>query len=524
MDLDVRLRALGEAVEAAEGRLNPDELAAARRVREQARSRLGIGGAHTVVALAGATGSGKSSLFNTLSGTSIATVGVRRPTTATAQACVWGAEDPEPLLDWVGVPRRHRLGSGDASLAGLVLLDLPDHDSVEVKHRVEVDRLVKVVDLLVWVLDPQKYADGAVHERYLAPLASHADVMLVTLSQADRLFPGDLQHCLADLRGLLRSDGLAEVPVLPISAVTGLGIAELRGLLAERVTGRRAAVARLEADVAASAASLGRYAGPDAPDAARAAERDDVIPALAAAAGVETVVRAVDRAHRFRASAATGWPPIRWVRKLRPDPLRRLRLPDRPTGAEGRSSLPPPSPADRARVSVAVRRYSEDVSAELPAPWPARVRDAALTAEAQLPDALDRAVASTDLGMERRPRWWGAVGAVQQALLLVALAGLVWLAALFGWTYLQLGSLPVPHVGRAPVPTLLLIVGVVGGLLLALLSRRLAGVGARRRARLARRRLHESIRHAAEMTVIAAVADVLAAYARFCEAVRRARE
>ena len=35
----------------------------------------------------------------------------------------------------------------------------------------ETDRYVGVADLLVWVLDPQKYADFAVHRRYLEPLA-----------------------------------------------------------------------------------------------------------------------------------------------------------------------------------------------------------------------------------------------------------------------------------------------------------------------------------------------------------------
>ena len=37
----------------------------------------------------------------------------------------------------------------------------------------EVDRLVQLVDMLVWVVDPQKYADAAIHDRYLKPLAQH---------------------------------------------------------------------------------------------------------------------------------------------------------------------------------------------------------------------------------------------------------------------------------------------------------------------------------------------------------------
>ena len=75
---------------------------------------------------------------------------------------------PDRLLDWLEVPRRHR-HAPEPALDGLVLLDLPDHDSVKLEHRLEVDRLVGLVDVLVWVLDPEKYADAAVHDRYLAP-------------------------------------------------------------------------------------------------------------------------------------------------------------------------------------------------------------------------------------------------------------------------------------------------------------------------------------------------------------------
>src|SRR5690606_39507694 len=152
-------------------------VAAAREVTGRAGVRRGLSVAHTVVALAGATGSGKSSLFNALAGAPVAKVGVMRPTTAAAQAAVWDPEGAGPLLDWLGVRRRHVVDPSadpaEREPGGLILLDLPDHDSIEASHRLEVNRLVGLVDLLVWVLDPQKYADAAVHERYLRPLARH---------------------------------------------------------------------------------------------------------------------------------------------------------------------------------------------------------------------------------------------------------------------------------------------------------------------------------------------------------------
>jgi hypothetical protein len=123
---------------------------------------------------------------------------VRRPTTGVTHACVWAAAEPAddpaggsdrpaaeagPLLDWLGVERRFT--RSDGGLAGLVLLDLPDFDSVEAAHRVEADRLLSIVDLFIWVLDPQKYADKVVHSRYLAPLRHHRDVTVVLLTQVD---------------------------------------------------------------------------------------------------------------------------------------------------------------------------------------------------------------------------------------------------------------------------------------------------------------------------------------------------
>jgi predicted GTPase len=160
-------------------------------VRTGARADLGT--MHTVVALAGATGSGKSSLFNAVAGFAISTVGVRRPTTSHPVACVWGS-GADPLLDWLQVPSRHRTvhdseleGGPGSAMTGLILLDMPDHDSRELAHRMDVDRLVDRIDLIVWVVDPQKYADEALHADYLRRLRGHDDVLVVVLNQADLL-------------------------------------------------------------------------------------------------------------------------------------------------------------------------------------------------------------------------------------------------------------------------------------------------------------------------------------------------
>src|SRR5688572_14784263 len=100
------MESLGEAVELARGKLEPEDVGAAAAVLDRAGQRAGLGLETTVVALGGPTGAGKSTLFNAIAGSELVAASRRRPTTAKAAAAVWG-DVPQPLLDWLGVPLRH---------------------------------------------------------------------------------------------------------------------------------------------------------------------------------------------------------------------------------------------------------------------------------------------------------------------------------------------------------------------------------------------------------------------------------
>jgi GTP-binding protein EngB required for normal cell division len=321
-NLDERLQALRQVVDIGRERFDPSLVDDARGVLERGTERMGFGKNVTVVALTGATGTGKSSLFNRLSGADLAPVGVLRPTTSAARAAVWG--EASEVLDWLGVARRH--GLSDPELDGLVLLDLPDHDSTEVDHRLEVDRLVQLVDVFAWIVDPQKYADSALHDGYLRPLATHAAVTVVVLNQVDRLTEAERRQCVSDLSRLLKVDGLHNVQVLSTSAVTGEGLDALRETIEARVREERAAAERLSADLDRLAARLAPLCGKAKAGGLNNEERERLIDALAAAGGVDVVVDALAQAHRRDAGLAMGWPFTRWLRRFRPDPLGRLHL------------------------------------------------------------------------------------------------------------------------------------------------------------------------------------------------------
>lgn len=523
-DVDTRIEGLRRAAEAARGRLDDDLVDEAAATAARAAERLSLTGGHTVVALAGATGSGKSSTFNALTGLDLAAIGVRRPTTSWTMACTWGGEPATELLDWLGVPARHQVirdsmleqGREDRDLEGLVLLDLPDHDSTEVSHHVEVDRLVKLADLLVWVLDPQKYADAAIHDRYLRPLATHKEIMLVVLNHIDTVPPERRTAMVDDVRRLLAEDGLEEVEVIATSAKRGDGIFELKRTIAKRVAAKKAVRARLMADVTSTASRMKQVNGDAKPgDVARGRSRE-LVDAFADAAGVPTVVSAVERSTRTRAKQATGWPVTSWLGKLRPDPLRRLHLDlgkdSKQLTALARGSVPEASPVQRARVDSAVRDVADDVAKELSPPWAAAVRRASVSRLPDLNDALDKAVVGTDLGVSRTPVWWRLVRALQWLLLLTAVGGGLWLAGLAVMGYLQLPAPETPSWQGLPVPTLMLLGGVVVGVALALLSRVFVSVSARSKARTAERRLRSAIEDVTERLVVEPIEAEVEAY------------
>ncbi|MFJ8748492.1 GTPase [Streptomyces sp. NPDC102441] len=392
-----RLDALRELVGLSRARLEGDTLAEAGRVLDEASARQRLSSRHTVVAVAGATGSGKSTLFNALAGVQISDTGLRRPTTSAPIACSW-TDGAAGLLDRLAIPgrlRRRPVQGGtatDEALQGLVLVDLPDHDSAATGHRDQVDRVLALVDAVIWVVDPEKYADAALHERYLRPLAGHAEISFVVLNQIDRL-PGEAADLvLDDLRRLLDEDGMAVgehgepgATVMPLSALTGAGVADLRELLGTFVQARTAAARRLSADVDAAAARLRPvYVAEGRPGLGERA-REEFTDRLAEAVGAAAAGQAAEREWRRNAGRACGTP---WLRLWRwYESTRQLG-----GGLELMAQVLAPPEEEltaRQRVEQAVRKLADDAVDGLPTPWAQAVRETAVTGAKGLPEALD---------------------------------------------------------------------------------------------------------------------------------------
>lgn len=533
--LDRQVAGLANAVEAATGRLDEDVVENAAGVVERASARLRLSGDHTVVALAGATGSGKSSTFNAMTGLNLAAVGVRRPTTSYATACTWGESSSSELLEWLGIPPRHQVtrdsmldtGLAERKLEGLVLLDLPDHDSTEVAHHLEVERLIEKVDLMVWVLDPQKYADAAVHDRYLRPLAPHKRSMMFVLNHVDEVPTDTREGMLHDVRRVLDRDGLAGVPLIATSARTGEGLEDLRAAIATRVAEKATSRTRLMADLVQAAKLMSEHSGTVPPPELGARSKQEMIDALADAAGVPLVVDAVRRSTRYRARQATGFPLTSWISKFRPDPLKRLHLGQGASGrdimAAARSSIPQADQVQKARVESALRSVADEVTTNLTPPWVRAVRKASTFRSADLYDGLDHALVATDLGPSSIPRWCRVVRVLQWSMLLVGILGAVWLTVLAGAAWLRLSIAAVPEYFGTALPTLMLAFAVLTGLALALLSRALISWNSRARARKADGRLRTAVAAVADALVVKPIEVELEAYVQVWQGLSEVR-
>lgn len=533
-ELDRRIAGLAAMTDTVRGRVDDAVLEPAQSLTERVSERLKLSGEHTIVALAGATGSGKSSLFNALTDMELAGTGVRRPTTSWALACAWGPDGADELLEWMGIPARHQVSrrgmldtaTPDASREGLVLLDLPDHDSTEVAHHLEMDRLVRYSDMLIWVLDPQKYADAAIHERYIRPMAAFSEVTLVVLNQIDKIPYEMREQALADVRRLIVEDGLTDVKVMGVSATRGDGIDDLNRELAARIQSKNAAKARLVADIHAAAQSISDVAGTAEVPTVDPQLRQQFADELAECAGVPQITTAIRSSTRRRVRQRTGWPIARWIGRRRQGRSDPLGLGGEYTStALARAVVPEVGPVQRANTELVVRQKVDGLSRLMGRPWRTAIREAA-GGDGDVAAALDVAMRETDVKIARIPLWSRVVHLVQWLLLLgVVTAGLYAGARAIEPYYELPFELPVlEDVRGVPLAAIVAVGCLVGGIVLGLASRLFARIAGRRKARRVDAALRAAIYRVADEQVLQPVEKVLAEYATYRQGLLAAQD
>ena len=232
-----------------------------RRLQDVVLPRLEDADAPVLVVVGGSTGSGKSTLVNSLLGRNVSRAGAVRPTTrrpvliCSPQAREWFMSDRV-------LPRLAKsLGTGGESLDAITIaveetlwpavgiVDAPDIDSVEDGNRRLAGELLDGADLWVFVTTAARYAD-AVAWKHLEEAASRGLRIAVVLN---RVPAGAEQEIREDLAALAQRRGLGEVTIytveeqplsdgrLPVQAIAPIG-AYLEGI--GRDAEERAAIVR----------------------------------------------------------------------------------------------------------------------------------------------------------------------------------------------------------------------------------------------------------------------------------------
>jgi energy-coupling factor transporter ATP-binding protein EcfA2 len=303
------LRDLAAALERrAEGAPEPDRAARAEQLRRHVVDyllpRALNAAAPLVVVILGSTGSGKSSLFNALAGRAASPSGVLRPTTRRPIALVHPADAGAPLLPGMSARDAVELVADPSTRRGLVVVDAPDFDSVELANRALAVELLEAADLVIFVTTASRYADQVpwtMLERARqrgVPLLAVLNRLPLDTSDAESVVDDYRQHL---ERGRLAGAGaFGRLEVVPVDegdldpATDALG--------ANAIAPIRAALDRLTADDAARRALARRSLAaaleglPAAVDAvALEVDEED--------AAARALLAAVDRAYRERRAA-----------------------------------------------------------------------------------------------------------------------------------------------------------------------------------------------------------------------------
>ena len=180
--------------------------------------------APVLAVVGGSTGSGKSTLVNSLVGAEVTTSGVLRPTTRAPvlvhnpDAGRW-FEDDRVLGSFARVRGGHAAGGQQIELVAspalpvdLALLDAPDIDSVVELNREVASHLLDAADLWIFVTTATRYADAVPWELLRGAAVRGVGIGLVL----NRVPPGAGPEIEPDLARMLADEGLGAAPLFVV--------------------------------------------------------------------------------------------------------------------------------------------------------------------------------------------------------------------------------------------------------------------------------------------------------------------
>ncbi len=179
-----------------------------------------------IVAFMGGTGVGKSSLLNRLAGKPIAKSGVARPTSKEV-TLFHHHEITLPNLPTTDIRVANH---DDDSQKNVVWIDMPDFDSTDEHNKTLVLSWLPHIDVLIYVVSPERYRDEKAWRLLLAEGANHA--WLFVMNQWDR---GQIEQA-ADFEKQLHVAGFNAPLIFKTCCEISLNLNDEFNTLAETLT------------------------------------------------------------------------------------------------------------------------------------------------------------------------------------------------------------------------------------------------------------------------------------------------
>ncbi|MFA5982524.1 MAG: GTPase [Methylococcaceae bacterium] len=144
-----------------------------------------------LVAFMGGTGVGKSSLLNRLAGQAIAQTGVVRPTSREVTLYHHQSVAIQHLPEQLPTASINIAKHEDMAKKNIIWIDMPDFDSTDHNNKAQVLQWLPHIDVLIYVVSPERYRDEKAWQLLLAEGGRHA--WLFVLNQWDKGQPAQFE-------------------------------------------------------------------------------------------------------------------------------------------------------------------------------------------------------------------------------------------------------------------------------------------------------------------------------------------
>lgn len=320
-----------------------------RRLENQLERRDALDPRVTVVAVAGPSGTGKSTVVNTLARrNSLVPTGTHRPTTTELVAYVDADVAAAPFLELSGIPRSvsvefcssgsnpfgESLGTAgesyqirsalSAQCGHPIVVEVPDTLLVP-ELAAATAQVLETADVILWTTDSQKYADAAFHSQ-ISAFPRHRNSYFV-LTHTEGLTETQVQTLHQELAAIAERLGVSP-EILQISVYDDSSLARFRETVAgltrapeARWRGEQAAIhhaaTRLSQDLELARDDCAKQPG-QAQSVSASPSENTLVDQVAQVSGIEAVQANFSKQYLQAGGFWTLWPVLNWLAGIKP--------------------------------------------------------------------------------------------------------------------------------------------------------------------------------------------------------------